>query len=83
MVQPLCLLLVLHRLHRGQVGHIYVHLPARRRHRLLLYVDDIVLMASTADLLLCTIIILQWEFAMKDLGLFTTSFDLHHHRASA
>jgi hypothetical protein len=43
---------------------------------LLLYVDDIVLMASTADLQ-CTIIILQWEFAMKDLGPF------HHFLRSA
>jgi hypothetical protein len=39
---------------------------------LLLYVDDIMLMASTADLLLCTIVALQREFAMKDLG-------PHHH----
>jgi hypothetical protein len=39
---------------------------------LLLYVDDIVLTASTADLLQHTIIALQREFAMKDLGL------LHH-----
>jgi hypothetical protein len=34
--------------------------------------DDIVLTASTADLLQCTIIALQREFAMKDLG------PLHH-----
>jgi hypothetical protein len=34
----------------------------------LLYVDDIVLKASTADLLQRTIIALQREFAMKDLG---------------
>jgi hypothetical protein len=39
---------------------------------LLLYVDDIVLTASTADLLQRTIITLQLEFAMKDLG------PLHH-----
>jgi hypothetical protein len=39
---------------------------------LLLYVDDIVLTASTANLLQRTIIALQWEFAMKDLG------PLHH-----
>jgi hypothetical protein len=39
---------------------------------LLLYVDDIMLMASTADLLQHTIIALQREFAMKDLG------PLHH-----
>jgi hypothetical protein len=38
----------------------------------LLYVDDIVLTASTADLLQRTIIALQQEFAMKDLG------PLHH-----
>jgi hypothetical protein len=39
---------------------------------LLLYVDDIVLTASTADLLQRTIVALQREFAMKDLG------PLHH-----
>jgi hypothetical protein len=39
---------------------------------LLLYVDDIVLTASTANLLQRTIIALQREFAMKDLG------PLHH-----
>jgi hypothetical protein len=39
---------------------------------LLLYVNDIVLTTSTADLLQRTIIALQWEFAMKDLG------PLHH-----
>jgi hypothetical protein len=38
----------------------------------LLYVDDIVLTASTADLLQRMIIALQREFAMKDLG------PLHH-----
>jgi hypothetical protein len=39
---------------------------------LLLYVDDIVLTASIADLLHRTIVALQREFAMKDLG------PLHH-----
>jgi hypothetical protein len=39
---------------------------------LLLYVDDIVLTASTADLLQRTIVTLQWEFTTKDLG------PLHH-----
>jgi hypothetical protein len=39
---------------------------------LLLYVDDIVLTTSTADLLQRTIITLQWEFEMKDLE------SLHH-----
>ena len=39
---------------------------------LLLYVDDIVLTASTADLLHRTIVALQREFVMKDLG------PLHH-----
>jgi hypothetical protein len=39
---------------------------------LLLYVDDIVLTASTADLLQRTIVALQREFAMKDLR------PLHH-----
>jgi hypothetical protein len=40
---------------------------------ILLYVDDIVLTASTADLLQRTIVALQREFTMKDLGPFTTS----------
>jgi hypothetical protein len=35
---------------------------------LLLYVDDNVLMASTANLLQRTIISIHWEFMMKDLG---------------
>jgi hypothetical protein len=35
---------------------------------LLLYVDDIVLTASTANLLQRTIVALQREFAIKDLG---------------
>jgi hypothetical protein len=39
---------------------------------LLLYVDDIVLTASTADLLHRMIVALHREFAMKDLG------PLHH-----
>jgi hypothetical protein len=39
---------------------------------LLLYVDDIVLTASTADLLQRTIVTLQREFTMKDLGPSTT-----------
>jgi hypothetical protein len=39
---------------------------------LLLYVDDIVLTTSTAELLQHTIVALQWEFTMKDLG------PLHH-----
>jgi hypothetical protein len=39
---------------------------------LLLFVDDIVLTASTTDLLQRTIVALQWEFAMKDIG------PLHH-----
>ena len=39
---------------------------------LLLYVDDVVLTASTDDLLQRTILALQREFAMKDLG------PLHH-----
>ena len=39
---------------------------------LLLYVDDIVLTASTANLLQRTIVALQREFTMKDLG------PLHH-----
>lgn len=39
---------------------------------LLLYVDDIVLTASTGDLLRWTIRAFQSEFAMKDLGA------LHH-----
>jgi hypothetical protein len=39
---------------------------------LLLYVDDIILTASSTGLLRCTISVLQREFAMKDLG------PLHH-----
>jgi hypothetical protein len=39
---------------------------------LLLYVDDIVLTASTVDPLQCKIVALQREFAMKDMGPFTT-----------
>jgi len=39
---------------------------------LLLYVDDIVLTASSTPLLRCTIAALQREFSMKDLGA------LHH-----
>jgi hypothetical protein len=39
---------------------------------LLLYFDDIVLTASTVDLLQRTIVVLQQEFAIKDLG------PLHH-----
>jgi hypothetical protein len=40
---------------------------------LLLYVDDIILTASSTELLRRTIFALQREFAMKDLGSFTTS----------
>jgi hypothetical protein len=40
---------------------------------LLLYVDVIILIASTAELLFCTITVLQREFAMKDLGRLTIS----------
>mgnify|MGYP000891389624 CR=1 FL=1 len=39
---------------------------------LLLYVDDIVLTASSTELLQCTITALQFEFSMKELG------ELHH-----
>jgi hypothetical protein len=39
---------------------------------LLLYVDDIMLMASTIDLLQCTIVALQQEFAIRDMR------PLHH-----
>jgi hypothetical protein len=39
---------------------------------LLLYVDDIILTASSSKLLRLTIAALRWEFAMKDLG------PLHH-----
>jgi hypothetical protein len=34
LVQSLCLQLGLHRLRRGQVGHVHVHLPAWQRHHL-------------------------------------------------
>jgi hypothetical protein len=40
---------------------------------LLLYVDDIVLTSSSVDLLQCTIVDLQCKFAMKVMGLSTTS----------
>jgi hypothetical protein len=60
MVQSLCLLLGLHRLHRGQVRHLPIHLPrGDDLVYLLLYVDDIVLMASTVDLLQRMIVALQ------------------------
>jgi hypothetical protein len=36
---------------------------------LLLYIDDIILTASSTELLHRTVSALQWEFAMKDLGL--------------
>jgi hypothetical protein len=36
---------------------------------LLLYIDDIILTASSSELLRRTITALQWEFAMKNLGL--------------
>jgi hypothetical protein len=39
---------------------------------LLLYVDDIILTASSSELLRRTIAVLQWEFVVKDLG------PLHH-----
>jgi hypothetical protein len=39
---------------------------------LLLYIDDIILTASSTTLLRHTILALQWEFVMKDLG------PLHH-----
>jgi hypothetical protein len=39
---------------------------------LLLYIDDIILTASSTELLRHTIFALQWEFTMKDLG------PLHH-----
>jgi hypothetical protein len=49
-------------------------IPCRGRDMvyLLLYVDDIILTASSLELLCRTIVALQWEFAMKDLG------PLHH-----
>jgi hypothetical protein len=40
---------------------------------LLLYIDDIILIASSTELLRRTISALQQKFAMKDLGRFTTS----------
>jgi hypothetical protein len=69
MVQSPRLVLGLHRLRRGQVGHMT---PSTDTVYLLLYVDDIVLTTSTADLLQRTIATLQREFAMKDL------VPLHH-----
>jgi hypothetical protein len=65
------LLLCLHRLRRDQVGHISLYLRCCDDIvYLLLYVDDIVLMTSTVDLLQCTIVAHQCELAMKDLGPF-------------
>jgi hypothetical protein len=40
---------------------------------LLFYIDDIILTASSTELLCRTISALLWEFTMKDLGRFTTS----------
>jgi hypothetical protein len=71
-VQSLGLLLGLQRLRRGQVGHVLFIYPRDNTVYLLLYVDDIVLMKSTVDLLQHTIVTLKRKFAMKDLG------PLHH-----
>jgi hypothetical protein len=58
---------------QGVTGYVTLH---QRRGEdtayVLLYIDDVVLMASTADLLQCMIITLRQEFAMKDVR------PLHH-----
>jgi hypothetical protein len=51
---------------------LFIYRPSDDTVYLLLYIDDIVIMTSSADLLQRTIIALQREFAMKDLG------PLHH-----
>ena len=57
----------------GKVRYFSVHLsPWRETAYLLLYVDDIILTASSESLLCRIIASLQQEFAMKDLGA------LHH-----
>jgi hypothetical protein len=48
--------------------YLFIHWHDDNTVYLLLYVDDIVLMTSSPDLLQCTIVALQREFAMKDLG---------------
>jgi hypothetical protein len=60
-------------LHRGQVRHVlFIYQRGDDTIYLLLYIDDIMLTASTADLLHRMIVALQREFKMKDLG------PLHH-----
>ena len=54
--------------------HLFVYKDGASTAYLLLYVDDIVLTASSTDLLLSIIGRLHAEFAMTDLG------DLHHFR---
>jgi hypothetical protein len=73
LAQLLHLLLGLTRLRRGQVGHVPIHPSTQRRHRLPLYVDDIVLVTPSAALLQHNIAALQREFTMKDLSLSTNS----------
>jgi hypothetical protein len=74
MVHSLRLLLGLHQLHRGQLGHVLVHLSVWQcNDYLLLYVDAIMLTVSTTDHLQRMIVALQREFVMKDLGPLRTS----------
>jgi hypothetical protein len=56
------------RLRQGQVRHLTVRLLPWRRHYLLLYVEDIVLTASSPELLQRTTTTLQQQFTMKDIG---------------
>jgi hypothetical protein len=63
----------LHRLRRGKSdASLFIYRLDNDTVYLLLYIDDIMLTASTADLLQRTIVALQREIAMKDLG------PLHH-----
>ncbi|XP_066374684.1 uncharacterized mitochondrial protein AtMg00810-like [Miscanthus floridulus] len=73
MVQPLCSLLGLSRVHgiKSDTALLVFRRSADIIY-LLLYVDDIVLTASSTTLLQRTIRALQQEFSMKDLG------NLHH-----
>ena len=50
---------------------------------LLLYVDDIVLTASSTPLLRCTIAALQREFSMKDLGALHHFLGMHVQRSGS
>jgi hypothetical protein len=73
MLQSLHLLLVLHLFIKAKSDmSLFIYQCGDDTVYLLLYIDDIVLTSCTTDLLQRTIIALQREFAMKDLG------PLHH-----